>query len=344
MADVLLSPLVSTILENLSSLFLEEVVLARSLKTQLKSLESTLTTIQAVLLDAEEKQSKSAALKDWLDKLKHAAYDVEDMLDDFKQEARECSLRKDARSKVYSFLFPRIPLSFRIKMGRKFKDAREKLDAIAAEKNKFHLTEGAGDVTTQPNEDRQTSSLVKESQVFGREDEKEKLVSMLLSNATASHHDDLSVYAICGMGGLGKTTLAQLVYKSVAKAFDLRVWVCVSDDFGINRMTKAILESIEGYSCNIQEIDPLQQRLVEKLAGKRFLLVLDDVWNENHEKWDKLKQPLQRGRRGSTIIVTTRAENIALMMAGAADRVHHLGCLSIDDSWYLFKQRAFGME
>ncbi|KAK8480409.1 hypothetical protein V6N12_055732 [Hibiscus sabdariffa] len=225
MADVLLSPLVSTILENLSSLFLEEVVLARSLKTQLKSLESTLTTIQAVLLDAEEKQSKSAALKDWLDKLKHAAYDVEDLLDDFKQEARECSLRKDARSKVYSCLFPRIPLSFRIKMGRKFKDAREKLDAIAAEKNKFHLTEGAGEVTTQPNEDRQTSSLVKESDVLGREDEKEKL----------------------------------------------------------------------------------------------------------------------RGRRGSTVIVTTRDENIALTMAGAADRVHHLGCLSIDDSWSLFKKRAFGM-
>ncbi|MFQ6642088.1 hypothetical protein Gotur_018625, partial [Gossypium turneri] len=191
------------------------------------------------------------------------------------------------------------------------------------------------------NEDRQTSSLVKESEVLGRADEKEKIVSMILSNV--SHHDDLSVYAICGMGGLGKTTIAQLVFNddNVAKGFDLRGWVCVSDDFDIKRLTKAIVESFGGNSCGIQELDPLQRCLAEKLVGKRFLLVLDDVWNEYHDKWDRLKQALQCGRKGSTVIVTTRLEKVALMMATTP--FYRLGCLSNDDSWSLFKQRAFGM-
>ncbi|TYI56008.1 hypothetical protein E1A91_D11G180300v1 [Gossypium mustelinum] len=127
----------------------------------------------------------------------------------------------------------------------------------------------------------------------------------------------------------------------MAKAFDLRAWVCVSDDFDIKRLTKAIVESIEGKSCDIQELDPLQRRLVEMFVGKRFLLVLDDVWNEYHDKWDRLKQALQCGARGSTVIVTTRLEKVALMMATIP--FYRLGCLSDDDSWSLFKQRAFGM-
>ncbi|XP_039054459.1 putative disease resistance protein RGA3 [Hibiscus syriacus] len=225
-------------------------------------------------------------------------------------------------------------------MGLKLKTAREKLGVIAGEKSKFHLTQGVGEVTTLRNENRQTSSLVNESEVLGRVYEKEKLVSMLLCDA--SHHDDLSVYAICGMGGLGKTTLSQLVYndENVAKAFDLRVWVYVSDDLNIKRLTQAILESIEGNSCNIQELDPLQQRLVEKLVRKRFLLALDNVWNECPDKWDVLKQPLWRGKRESTVVITTRAEKITLMTAG--DILHRLRCLSNDDSWSLFKQKAFG--
>ncbi|XWS75516.1 hypothetical protein CRYUN_Cryun01aG0096200 [Craigia yunnanensis] len=223
-------------------------------------------------------------------------------------------------------------------MARKFKNAREKLDAIAGEKTKFHLREGVGEIEIQRIWQRQTSSLVKESEVYGRSNEKENIFSLLLNNL--SQHDDLSVYAICRMGGLGKTTFAQLVYndENVRKAFDLRVWVCVSDDFDIKRLTKAIVESIEGNSCNIQELDPLQRRLEEKLVGKRFLLVLDDVWNEYHDKWDGLKQALRRGVKGSTVIVTTRIEKVALMMA-IVNPVCRLGCLSDDDSWSLFKQR-----
>ncbi|KAK8562826.1 hypothetical protein V6N12_010893 [Hibiscus sabdariffa] len=290
MADALVSALVSTILNNLDSLFREEIGLAGSLKTELESLQSTFTTIQAVLHDAEQKQWKNEAIKNWLGKLEQAAYDLEDVLDDFQSEAR------GSGSKLSTFFSLQNPLLFRSIMARRVKSARERVDAIAAERIKLHLETGVGEAVIEGNKDRETSSLVAESEVIGRADEKGEMVSMILSNAT--HHDGLSVYAICGMGGLGK-------------------------------------------SCDIQELDPLQRLLVEKLVGKRVLIVLDDVWSESRDKWDRLKQALQSGGRGSAVIVTTRLEKVALMMATVPFR--RLGCLSNDDSWSLFKQRVFGM-
>ncbi|XVE91608.1 hypothetical protein REPUB_Repub01dG0024800 [Reevesia pubescens] len=341
MADALVSALVNTILENLNSSSMKEIGLVGGLKTELENLESTLTTIQAVLQDAEEKQWKSEAVKNWLGKLKHVVYSLEDVLEEFQTEAVRRTLHKDVRSQVSTFFSLQNPLLFRLNMARQFKNVREKLDAIAEERTKFHLREGVTEVEIQRKDDRETSSLVTESEVYGRKNEKEMIIRMLLENVSDS--DDLSVHAICGMGGLGKTTMAQLVYndESVRKAFDLRAWVCISDDFDIKRLTKAIVESIEGKSCQIQELDPLQRQLEEKLVGKRFLLVLDDVWNEYHDNWDRLKEAIRRGAKGSTVIVTTRIEKVALMMATVP--VHHLGCLSNDDSWSLFKQRAFGM-
>ncbi|XVF24117.1 hypothetical protein REPUB_Repub13aG0099700 [Reevesia pubescens] len=341
MAEALVSALVNTILENLNTLSMEGIGLVAGLKTEVKNLQSTLTTIRAVLQDAEAKQLKSEAIKDWLGKLKHVAYSLEDILDEFQTEAVRRTLHKDVGSQVSTFFSLQNPLLFRLNMKRQFKNVREKLDAIAEERTKFHLREGMVEVEIQRREERQTSSLVTESEVYGRETEKEMIVCMLLNNSSDS--DDLSVFAICGMGGLGKTTMAQLVYndENVRKAFDLRVWVCVSDDFDIKRLTKAIVESIEGNSCNIQELDPLQRRLEEKLVGKRLLLVLDDVWNEYQDNWDGLKEALRRGVKGSTVIVTTRSDKVALLMATVP--VYRLGCLSDGDSWSLFKQRVFGM-
>ncbi|CAK9153376.1 unnamed protein product [Ilex paraguariensis] len=189
-------------------------------------------------------------------------------------------------------------------------------------------------------EGRKTGSLVIESEIYGRNKEKEMIVYVLLSNLR--YQDDLSVYAIWGMGGLGKTTLSQLVYNDprVQAHFEMRIWVCVSDDFSIQRLTKAIIELIEGVGCNISELDLLQRRLQERLRGKRFLLVLDDVWNEENGKWDRLKDVLRCGSKGSMLIVTTRIVKVAHMMATLP--IYHLGYLSDDDSWTLFKRRAFG--
>ena len=343
MADVLLSALMSSMMRNLNARALQEFGVAWGLSTELEKLESTLSTIQAVLQDAEEKQWKSEAIRNWLRKLKDGAYDADDVLDEFATEAlrRKVEREKGAKSQVSSFFSVRNRLIFRMKMAHKLKNVRDKLEAISMERSKFHLREGEINMEVLDIESRQTSSIVNESEIYGRGEEKEKIVEVLLTDV--SNQDNLSIYAVWGMGGLGKTTLAQLVYNDVRveRHFEMRIWVCVSDDFHIRRLVGAIIESIDGNACSLSELDSQQQRLQEKLRGRRFLLVLDDVWNEYHDKWDGLKAALRCGAKGSMVIVTTRIEKVALMMATLP--IHHMRCLSEDESWTLFKGRAFGM-
>ncbi|XP_052304605.1 putative disease resistance protein RGA1 isoform X3 [Populus trichocarpa] len=340
MADAIVSALVSTIVGNLNSLFLQELGLAGGLTTELENLKRMFRTIQAVLQDAEEKQWKSEPIKVWLSDLKDAAYVVDDVLDEFAIEAQWLLQRRDLKNRVRSFFSSKHnPLVFRQRMAHKLKNVREKLDAIAKERQNFHLTEGAVEMEADSFVQRQTWSSVNESEIYGRGKEKEELINMLLTTS-----GDLPIHAIMGMGGLGKTTLVQLVFneESVKQQFSLRIWVCVSTDFDLGRLTRAIIESIDGAPCGLQELDPLQRCLQQKLNGKKFLLVLDDVWDDYGDRWNKLKEVLRCGAKGSAVIVTTRIEMVAHRMATAP--VRHMGRLSEEDSWQLFQQLAFGMR
>ncbi|XP_023871390.1 putative disease resistance protein RGA1 [Quercus suber] len=346
MADLLLSALVSTVVGNLNTSALQEFGVAWGLGAELDKLKSTMSAIQSVLEDAEEKQWNSKAIRDWLGKLKDVARDADNVLDEFATEAlmRKVEREKGATSQVSSFFSLRNRHIFRMKMAHKLKDVRGSLDAISKERSELHLREGLINTEVVDVQRRQTSSVVHGSVIYGRDEEKKKIIEVLLTNVS-DDQNNLAIYAVLGMGGLGKTTLAQLVYNDarVERHFELRIWVCVSVDFQIRRLVRAIIESIDCNASIPSELDPLQKQLQEKLRGRKFLLVLDDVWNENQEEWDRLKHTLMCGAKGSMLIVTTRNEKIALMMA-TVHPIHQIGCLSEDESWSLFKGRAFGLE
>ncbi|CBI23876.3 unnamed protein product, partial [Vitis vinifera] len=181
------------------------------------------------------------------------------------------------------------------------------------------------------------------SGVCGRDGDKEEIVKFLLSHNASGNK--ISVIALVGMGGIGKTTLAQVVYndRKVVECFALKAWVCVSDEFDLVRITKTIVKAIDSgtskNSSDDNDLNLLQLKLKERLSGKKFFLVLDDVWNENYNNWDRLQTPFTVGLPGSKIIVTTRSDKVASVMRSV--RIHHLGQLSFDDCWSLFAKHAF---
>lgn len=150
---------------------------------------------------------------------------------------------------------------------------------------------------------KETGSSVIESKVCGRDNDKEELLKLLFTRCEGETPGDVLVIPIVGIGGLGKTTLAQLVCNDdkVAHYFDLNIWVYVSQDFDVRKLMITIIESATRQKCKLLDMDLLHQsQLQDALGGKRFLVVLDDVWNEDQEEWEKLGDLFKSGAEGNS--------------------------------------------
>ncbi|XP_068646249.1 disease resistance protein RGA2-like [Aristolochia californica] len=353
--EIVLQPVLDVVLKNITSAVKEEIKLIWGVEEELEKLLRTLSAIRSVLADAEEKQETSQLLKDWLRKLKDVAYDAEDVVDEFMIEAVRKKMEKGSESSrvnqvaSFSSCFCLKKVRFRHEIGYRMRDIRMRLEQIGKEGHDFDLVVLERNRFIQIRERPKSSSLVDEAVVYGRQNDKYELLKLLLSDETSGKHP--SVIPVVGMGGLGKTTLAQLVYnsKEAQQKFLLRGWVCVSEEFDVKRLTRAIIESVTGNSCDLLEIDPLQQRLKNLLTGKtsghsdqRCLIVLDDMWSENPYDWENFRLPFIYGARGTKILVTTRSRKVASIVGTMSP--YDLKGLPYDDCLKLFVQKVFAGE
>ncbi|XP_006345389.2 putative disease resistance protein RGA3 [Solanum tuberosum] len=340
MAEAVLSALMEVLFQKTASQIFQKNGLLGSTKKEMLNLQSTFSTIQAVLQDAEDRQMKEKALKNWLVKLKDIVYEADDLLDEYMTELLRHKVILDDRETRYcvfhavNSLYLNGTLIFLgYSMKLKLKQVVEKLDLVANERAKFHFRDAVyekGFSCERP----QSDSYVIESKILGRNKDKKNIIKLLIGS-------DESVVSIIGIGGIGKTTVAKLVYNDavVENSFDTRIWVCVSEGFNVKRLLKAIIESGTGSSCNLVEMDVIQRRVQELILGKKFLLVLDDVWDDDHEKYERLKNLVHNGLDGSKLLVTTRNEKVALLMG--TTNPYRLEGLSDGDCWSLFQELAY---
>jgi hypothetical protein len=267
--------------------------------------------------------------------LEKAASDAENILDTF---ATKANLRKQKRKKQKFHSLSTSQTSYKRDAAQQIKRISERFDMIAKEKACFHLdikvNGGAGQ---RPN---YTGFFVDKSDVIGREADKESITNMLLSKEF-DKEGDVSVIPIIGMGGVGKTTLAQLVFNDpyVSYHFESRMWVCVTVDFDLNRILKEMIQFHSKMKFDESSTSHLQSRLLEFMTGQCFLLVLDDVWTENYQTWEPLEQLLKQGAKGSRVLVTSRISKVKDIIG--TQPPHLLGCLPEEECWSLFAKIAF---
>ncbi|XP_048426215.1 putative disease resistance protein RGA4 isoform X2 [Pyrus x bretschneideri] len=340
MAEGVLFNIAEGIIGSLQKLALEEIGLLYGVKEELKKLEKSVIKIKNVLLDAEEKKANHE-VTEWLKSLEDVVYDVDDLLDEFYTEGqwRQMVIGNKISKQVRLFFSSSNQLVFRLKIGHKIKEIRETLNAIETDR-RFHLDERLQEARVLTRE-TESHSFVRKEEIIGRDKDKREIVGLLLD---PNPKENVSTISLVGIGGLGKTALAQLVFndETVQKHFELKIWICVSDIFELNVLVKKIIESTTSRTLGNLEMDQLQNDLRKLIDGRRYLLVLDDVWNENREKWLNLKSLLMGGARGSIIFITTRSEVVAKI--SDTNKPYILRGLEEKESWSLFKQMAFKTE
>ncbi|KAM5560048.1 putative disease resistance protein RGA3 [Rosa sericea] len=332
------------LLKKVASLATQEFTLLWGFKGELANLRKSLLFLEAVLRDAEQKrQDQGEAVKLWLEELEDIAHRADDVLDDYGYELlrRKVELRNQMKKKVQNFFSLSNPIFFRVKMAHKIKKINTSLEDLGKR------ARGFGFVERPPLEarriDRETYSDFKkdENNIIGRKDVAEDIVKAL-TNSNNSQENDLSVLAIVGMGGLGKTTLAKSVYHhdKIQQHFQEKIWVCVSTPFEVSSVLRGILESLKPEQAAVQAIDAICRNLKKELKEKRYLLVLDDVWNEDAQKWEELISCLVNvnDTQGSSILVTTRSDEVAKMVE-TLPRCD-LKKLSDDECWLILKDKA----
>ncbi|XP_027192844.2 LOW QUALITY PROTEIN: putative disease resistance RPP13-like protein 1 [Cicer arietinum] len=332
-----LSATVQTLVEKLASTEFRDYIKNTKLnESLLAELKTTLLALQAVLDDAEMKQITNTAVETWLDELKDAIFDAEDLLNQINYDALRCKMEGKQGENITGQVWNLISSPFKniyAEINLQMKIMCQRLQLFAQQRNILGLQTVSGRVSRRT----PSSSMVNESFMVGRKDDKEELISMLLSHSD-TNSNNIGVVAIWGMGGVGKTTLAQLLYndKKVQEHFDLKVWVCVSEDFNILRVTKSLLESITSRGSESANLDFLRRELNKNLSDKRFLLVLDDLWNDNYNDWHELVTPLINGKIGSRVIITTRHQKVAEV--AHTFPIHKVETLSDDDCSIYRKQ------
>ncbi|KAF2296383.1 hypothetical protein GH714_037661 [Hevea brasiliensis] len=351
MADFVLSFVVDAALSRVVSLITDEIILAWNLKDDLKGLQESLTMIRAVLQDTEEQQTTREPVRLWLKKLQEAAYDAEDVFDELAYEnlRRKVEMQDQSGREVNKFFsFSKGTRyvkkdAFHFKMARKVKNINDLLNKIKNEAMGFGLQAVSRDrIMPLINLDRVIDSVL-DNPVVGREADVAKIVNLL---SCSSDQQVFTIVPIVGMGGLGKTALAKLVCEDVIakRLYDLKIWVCVSDNFDDQRILGDMLQTLNANMGGLTNKDAILQELEKALEGKKFILVLDDVWNDVVTRWDDIKIRLEK------LVITM--EMLLLSLLGVRKwhqklrLLLHIGInlnlLFDDECWSIVKERALG--
>nr|XP_016489921.1 PREDICTED: putative late blight resistance protein homolog R1B-16 isoform X1 [Nicotiana tabacum]XP_016489923.1 PREDICTED: putative late blight resistance protein homolog R1B-16 isoform X1 [Nicotiana tabacum]XP_016489924.1 PREDICTED: putative late blight resistance protein homolog R1B-16 isoform X1 [Nicotiana tabacum]XP_016489925.1 PREDICTED: putative late blight resistance protein homolog R1B-16 isoform X1 [Nicotiana tabacum]XP_016489926.1 PREDICTED: putative late blight resistance protein h len=193
-------------------------------------------------------------------------------------------------------------------------------------------------VEKSPNKSVEIKSSLAEQIIVGFEEETNWIIRNLTGGSKM-----LDVISITGMPGSGKTTLAYKVYndKSVSSHFDIRAWCTVDQKYDEKKLLENIFNEVTSSTSKFSESVDVADELRKKLFGKRYLIVLDDLWDTT--TWDDLTRPFPQDDKGSRIILTTREKEVALHAQRHSDPLD-LRLLRLEESWELLEKKVFGKE
>ncbi|XVF83819.1 hypothetical protein PTKIN_Ptkin16aG0523800 [Pterospermum kingtungense] len=333
--------IVSLAIQRISDLLIQEAFYLGGVRDKVERLKAELERMNSVLKDADNNHEQTQLVRTLVRQVRDLAYESEDVIDSFilHQVAHQGVINR------FTSIFTK-PFH-RFKAGKHIKAIQARLEDISKTLPAYdHISRGESSnpgTRMIQQQLRRTYSHVEEEEDDSLEGMTRKVLARLMTEEEDRPH---IVVSIVGMGGIGKTTLAKKVYNhlDVKRHFHSFFWAFISQDCKPREVFYDFLIKVLSPSKKErEEIDKLKEdellkRVFDILKGKRYLVVLDDIWKE--EDWNRLKPAFPRGKKGSKILFTTRNKNVALS-ADCCNSPIELPFLTDADSWRLFKKKAF---
>ncbi|XVE80863.1 hypothetical protein DITRI_Ditri15bG0015000 [Diplodiscus trichospermus] len=345
MVDAIITSILDVTLSKVISIAEEQINIQLGFKDELNNLIESLAMTRAFLRDAETKQVDEP-VQIWLKQLRKIASEADDLLDELAYEdlRRKVEPQIPQVRKKVCCCFPIFenPNVFSFKMPRTVKRINKSFDNINDRALKYGLQQRVHMLPALSKGGETTHSFVDSSEVVGREADVSNIIDLLIASST---RQAFSITSIVGMAGLGKTTLAKLVCKNkkIENYFNKIMWVCVSENFDVERILQEMFEALIGQTCDMKNRSAMLEKIQKALKGKTYLLILDDVWDEEFGTWKDLRGCLFgiNENKRSSILVTTRSENVAVIRDAPQENRYHLMSLRDDECWAIIKKRAF---
>ncbi|KAK4787225.1 hypothetical protein SAY86_011058 [Trapa natans] len=339
---------VSYLLNRFSDFLRTEIQNLGDVHGEVISAKESLERIKAHLQVAESLEETDHEVEVWIKQIRDAAHEMEDALDEF-----QLAFAMHQGVGIWSLLF-QLPtftrnVKVRYRVINELKRATARIESVCEGHKRLRRKFGkvqqriSNETDGHWQDHRGDALLIDKTDLVGIEERKRYLVQCLIEGT--SEREAVSMY---GMGGLGKTTLAKQVYEdpTVKKHFSIRVWITLSSS-SKKELLKELLQQIvkqtrkaDPWRVDTSNRDWLKMMIKSCLLNRRYLIVLDDIWNIS--KWDEVKYAFPSNGYGSRVIVTTRKQDVA--SASHADfggTMYELKPLPDEESWKLFCKKTF---
>ncbi|KAK4570721.1 hypothetical protein RGQ29_029533 [Quercus rubra] len=338
---------VELLIENIISVLSNEASLLWGARDAIEDIKDELISMQSLLVDADRKGVGTEGEKTWVANVRDWAYDVEDIIDEYMYHMNHQQIGGQSSWNLHHTInFPK-NLWVRRQTATKIQKINEKIKGIPERKQRYGIDHIEG-ISSKDNQKRvvrqaESSLFFKEDELVGIEKKRQSLMKWLMDG-----EPHLTVISIVGMGGSGKTTLAANTYNNddVKKHFDCCAWITISQAYELEDVLRSLIKEFHESrkETNPADLNSMNYRLLVKtlvnyLGEKRYLLVLDDVWDT--KLLDEIKVSLRDSCLGSRIILTTRKEDVACYHLGGKHHIHHIQLLQNEEAWELFCNKAF---
>ncbi|KAJ1256887.1 hypothetical protein BS78_K275600 [Paspalum vaginatum] len=334
-----------TLLPKLAQLLQDEYNLHKNAKKDIQFLSRELETMRAALRNVGEvpPEQLSELVRIWVRDVRELSYDMEDIVDTFLVRVQGPDLPSKKSTKRFFKKMTRMVAKATARRGiaQEIKDIKDRVKEVAERRDRYNV-DGITPATSTLVDRRITALYTKPTDLVGIDEPREELIMRLTKEEDGTFAEQRMV-SIVGYGGLGKTTLAKAVYDKLRVQFDCSAFVSVSRNPDMTRVFKDMLYDLDKIKFTNIHSTTMGQKLLmdlvqEFLQNKRYLIVVDDLWDP--EQWEIIQCALPENGMKSRVITTTRRYDVAQHVGGC----YKLKCLTHKSSKILFYGRIFGSE